>query len=45
MDGTGVMTAGQGAAVFLSGLEKRFDGVGAVRGVSLDVRSGEFLTL
>ena len=45
MDGTGVMTAGQGAAVFLSGLEKRFDGVGAVRGVSLDIRSGEFLTL
>ncbi len=45
MDGTGVMTAGQGAAVFLSGLEKRFDSVGAVRGVSLDVRSGEFLTL
>ena len=45
MDGTGMMTAQQGAAVFLSGLEKRFDGVGAVRGVSLDVRSGEFLTL
>ena len=35
----------QGAAVVLSGLEKRFDNVGAVRGVSLDIRSGEFLTL
>ena len=29
----------------LSGLEKHFDSVGAVRGVSLDIRSGEFLTL
>jgi spermidine/putrescine ABC transporter ATP-binding subunit len=45
MDGTGVVTAGQGAAVFLSGLEKRYANVGAVRGVSLDIRSGEFLTL
>jgi spermidine/putrescine ABC transporter ATP-binding subunit len=45
MDGAGMMAAGQGAAVFLSGLEKRYDGVGAVRGVSLDIRSGEFLTL
>jgi spermidine/putrescine ABC transporter ATP-binding subunit len=43
MDGTGMVTAG--AAVFLSGLEKRYDDVGAVRGVSLDIRSGEFLTL
>jgi spermidine/putrescine ABC transporter ATP-binding subunit len=34
-----------GAAVSLVGLEKRFDNVGAVRGVSLDIRSGEFLTL
>ncbi len=34
-----------GAAVRLAGLEKRFDGVGAVRGISLDIRSGEFLTL
>ena len=34
-----------GAAVSLVGLEKRFENVGAVRGVSLDIRSGEFLTL
>src|SRR5271168_3018379 len=45
MDGTGMVTAGQGAAVFLTGLEKRYENVGAVRGVSLDIRSGEFLTL
>src|SRR5580658_7411590 len=45
MDGTGMVTAVQGAAVVLSGLEKHFDSVGAVRGVSLDIRSGEFLTL
>ena len=29
----------------LTDLEKRFDRVAAVRGVSLDIRSGEFLTL
>ena len=34
-----------GASVVLSGIEKRFDNVGAVRGVSLDIRSGEFITL
>ncbi len=34
-----------GAALRLSGLEKHFAGVGAVRGISLDIRSGEFLTL
>jgi ABC-type Fe3+/spermidine/putrescine transport system ATPase subunit len=34
-----------GAAVSLVRLEKRFDTVGAVRHVSLDIRSGEFLTL
>jgi spermidine/putrescine ABC transporter ATP-binding subunit len=45
MDGTGRVTAGQGAAVFLTGLEKHYANVGAVRGVSLDIRSGEFLTL
>src|SRR5580692_8807933 len=45
MDGTGMVTAGQGAAVFLTGLEKHYESVGAVRGVSLDIRSGEFLTL
>jgi ABC-type Fe3+/spermidine/putrescine transport system ATPase subunit len=34
-----------GAVVSLTGLEKDFGGVGAVRGVSLDVAAGEFLTL
>jgi spermidine/putrescine ABC transporter ATP-binding subunit len=34
-----------GAVVSLAGLEKDFGGVGAVRGVSLDVAAGEFLTL
>jgi spermidine/putrescine ABC transporter ATP-binding subunit len=34
-----------GAAVSLSGLEKSYGRVAAVAGVSLDVRSGEFLTL
>jgi spermidine/putrescine ABC transporter ATP-binding subunit len=34
-----------GAAVSLVGLEKHFDSVGAVRGVTLDIQSGEFLTL
>ena len=37
--------ANPGAAVALTGLHKRFDGVGVVRGISLDIRSGEFLTL
>jgi spermidine/putrescine ABC transporter ATP-binding subunit len=50
MDGTASLATGQaaafqGASVVLSGIEKRFDNVGAVRGVSLDIRSGEFLTL
>jgi spermidine/putrescine ABC transporter ATP-binding subunit len=45
MDGTTKLLAGQGAAVVLSSLEKRYNNVGAVRGVSLDIRSGEFLTL
>src|SRR5262249_21752492 len=50
MDGTvmlaaGRSDAGKGAAVSLLGVEKRFESVGAVRGVSLDIRSGEFLTL
>ncbi len=36
---------GRGASVSLSGLEKSYDRVGAVNGVSLDIRSGEFLTL
>jgi len=34
-----------GAVVALNGLEKVFGGVGAVRGISLEVSSGEFLTL
>ncbi|MBL6455870.1 ABC transporter ATP-binding protein [Belnapia sp. T6] len=35
----------EGASVTLSGLEKRYENFGAVRGVSIDIRSGEFLTL
>jgi spermidine/putrescine ABC transporter ATP-binding subunit len=35
----------QGASVVLTGIEKRFDAVGAVRGVSLDIAAGEFMTL
>jgi spermidine/putrescine ABC transporter ATP-binding subunit len=34
-----------GAVVSLCGLEKDFAGVGAVRGISLEVAAGEFLTL
>jgi spermidine/putrescine ABC transporter ATP-binding subunit len=36
---------GHGAKVSLVDLEKRFDGVGAVCGISLEIASGEFLTL
>jgi spermidine/putrescine ABC transporter ATP-binding subunit len=36
---------GRGAKVSLVGLEKRFDTVGAVRGISLEIGSGEFLTM
>jgi spermidine/putrescine ABC transporter ATP-binding subunit len=36
---------GRGAKVSLVGLEKHFDDVGAVRGISLEIGSGEFLTL
>jgi spermidine/putrescine ABC transporter ATP-binding subunit len=39
------LSAGRGASVTLSSLEKSYDRVGAVNGVSLDIRSGEFLTL
>ncbi len=45
MDGSLARAVSQGASVVLSGVEKHFDSVGAVRGVSLDIRSGEFLTL
>jgi spermidine/putrescine ABC transporter ATP-binding subunit len=49
MDGAGSPAGragvARGASVILSGIEKRFDSVGAVRGLSLDIRSGEFLTL
>jgi spermidine/putrescine ABC transporter ATP-binding subunit len=45
MDGSLTRTVSQGASVVLSGVEKHFDSVGAVRGISLDIRCGEFLTL
>jgi len=40
-----VSTRFQGASVDLVGIEKRFETVGAVRGISLNVGAGEFLTL
>ena len=40
-----VSSTGSGASVSLAGLEKSYERVGAVNGVSLDIRSGEFLTL
>jgi spermidine/putrescine ABC transporter ATP-binding subunit len=40
-----VSRLGRGAKVSLVGLEKRFEGVGAVCGISLEIGSGEFLTL
>ena len=43
--GAGTNVIGRGAAVTLSDLEKRYDRLNAVDGVSLDIRSGEFLTL
>jgi spermidine/putrescine ABC transporter ATP-binding subunit len=42
---TAMNGSGRGASVSLSALEKKFDRVNAVDGVSLDIRSGEFLTL
>jgi spermidine/putrescine ABC transporter ATP-binding subunit len=50
MDGVAMPAVGrsdavQGASVVLTAIEKRFDNVGAVRGISLDILSGEFLTL
>jgi spermidine/putrescine ABC transporter ATP-binding subunit len=35
----------RGAAVGLTAVQKHYDSVGAVRGISLDIRPGEFLTL
>src|SRR5476649_2007572 len=40
-----VSSTGSGASVSLAGVEKRFDQVGAVRGISLTVGAGEVLTL
>ncbi|MDR3534856.1 MAG: ABC transporter ATP-binding protein [Acetobacteraceae bacterium] len=51
MDGTqaalpsAAQLPGRGAKISLVDLEKRFEGVGAVRGISLEIGSGEFLTL
>jgi spermidine/putrescine ABC transporter ATP-binding subunit len=42
---TAMNGAGRGASVSLTDLEKKFERVNAVDGVSLDIRSGEFLTL
>src|SRR5258708_14702443 len=42
---TAMNGGGRGASVALADLEKKFDRVNAVDGVSLDIRSGEFLTL
>ena len=44
LPGAGLLP-GRGAVVSLVDLEKRFEGVGAVRGISLEIGSGEFLTL
>ncbi|MEK7687019.1 MAG: ABC transporter ATP-binding protein [Pseudomonadota bacterium] len=45
MGEAGMNGAGRGASVTLADLEKRYDRVNAVDGVSLDIHSGEFLTL
>jgi len=42
---TAMAGAGRGASVSLTDLEKSYDRVAAVAGVSLDIQSGEFLTL
>jgi spermidine/putrescine ABC transporter ATP-binding subunit len=42
---TAMNGAGRGASVSLTDLKKTFDRTNAVDGVSLDIRSGEFLTL
>jgi spermidine/putrescine ABC transporter ATP-binding subunit len=45
--GASVVTTlpGRGARISLVGLEKQYESVGAVRGISLEIGSGEFLTL
>ncbi len=43
--GVGKSDAFQGASVVLTGVEKRFADVAAVCGISLEILSGEFLTL
>ncbi len=45
MGEAGMNGAGRGASVTLADLVKKYDRVNAVDGVSLDIRSGEFLTL
>jgi spermidine/putrescine ABC transporter ATP-binding subunit len=45
MHGIGTIATGQGAAVSLTDLEKRFESTSVVRNVCLDIRGGEFLTL
>src|ERR1700732_3433934 len=45
MPGIGPTATGQGAAVSLTDLEKRFERASVVRNVCLDIRGGEFLTL
>ena len=40
-----MISTSRGASVSLTGLEKSFERVSAVAGVSLDIHSGEFLTL
>src|SRR5260370_9384312 len=42
---TAMIEARRGASVSLNDLERRYDRVAAVAGVSLDILSGEFLTL
>jgi putative spermidine/putrescine transport system ATP-binding protein len=42
---TAMIGAGRGASVSLNNLERRYGRVAAVAGVSLDILSGEFLTL
>jgi spermidine/putrescine ABC transporter ATP-binding subunit len=42
---SGRTAPGRGAKVSLVDLEKRFDGVGAVCSISLEIASGEFMTL